>query len=191
MWCLRSRARPSRHFCRGGQGRSLLVAKQTRSVALPTRRDLRPDRRRHLPGIVGPASWNRGTGSTTNSDSRPSLDRRRTPRRAHRVQPPWSKWRSAPSPTAPGGARPRPLIAVVVDDDDSFSHLCELFNGAGIRPGEPVPYLSEIDVHTIIFDRPVHALTASTQRTFTGALRRAMTGIWHSARHRRSRPPTA
>ncbi len=72
-----------------------------------------------------------------------------------------------------GASKPRVLVTVAVGDE-SFRRLCELSNGQIVAPGMLVPYATEIDVNTIIFDGPFHAIGASPQRTFTGALRRAI-----------------
>jgi hypothetical protein len=75
--------------------------------------------------------------------------------------------------TGDGGGRPRPLVTVTIGDQ-SFKRLCELSDGTVIAPGELVPYLSDLDVHTIIFNGPFHAIAGSTARCFTGLLRRAI-----------------
>jgi len=66
------------------------------------------------------------------------------------------------------------VLVTVVAGEHSLSRLCELSNGAVIAPGELVPHLDRIDVHTIVFDGPFTPIVASKQRTFTGALRRAI-----------------
>lgn len=74
----------------------------------------------------------------------------------------------------PAGARkPRPLVTIVCGDQ-AFAELCELANGAVITPGMLVPHLGDVDIETIIFDSPLHAIGKSNQRSFTGALRRAI-----------------
>ena len=70
-------------------------------------------------------------------------------------------------------SRPRPLVTVTIGDE-TFKRLCELSDGTVIAPGELVPYLSDLDVHTIIFNGPFHAIAGSTARYFTGLLRRAI-----------------
>ena len=72
-----------------------------------------------------------------------------------------------------GGQRPRPLVTVAVGDD-RFRRLCELSNGTVVRPGELVPYVGDLEVNTILFNSPHHAIAATTTRTFTGLLRRAV-----------------
>lgn len=74
----------------------------------------------------------------------------------------------------PAGAnKPRPLVTIVCGHQ-AFAELCELANGAVITPGQLVPHLGRIDIETIIFDTAFHAVAASNQRSFTGALRRAI-----------------
>jgi hypothetical protein len=70
-------------------------------------------------------------------------------------------------------ARPRPLVSVVLGDA-TFRWLCELSDGTVIAPGELVPYLGELDINTMLFDGPFHAIAGSNTRTFTGLLRRAI-----------------
>ena len=72
-----------------------------------------------------------------------------------------------------GGVRPRPLVTVVVGDH-SFRRLCELSDGTVITPGELVPYVGDLDVNTILFDGPFHAIGGTSTRTFGGLLRRAI-----------------
>ncbi len=69
--------------------------------------------------------------------------------------------------------RPRPLVSVVLGDA-TFRWLCELSDGTVIAPGELVPYLSDLDINTMLFDGPLHAIAGSNTRTFTGLLRRAI-----------------
>jgi hypothetical protein len=76
--------------------------------------------------------------------------------------------------TAPAdGRRPRPLITIIAGER-SLAHLCELANGTVIGPGHLLPHITSCDVETIIFDGPHHPITKSPQRSFTGALRRAI-----------------
>jgi Domain of unknown function (DUF222) len=70
-------------------------------------------------------------------------------------------------------ARPRPLVTVVLGDA-TFRWLCELSDGTVIAPGELVPYLSDVDINTMLFGGPFHAIAGSTTRTFSGLLRRAI-----------------
>lgn len=72
-----------------------------------------------------------------------------------------------------GASKPRVLVTVAVGDE-SLRRLCELSNGQIISPGTLTPYLDEIDINTIIYDGPFHAIAASPQRKFTGSLRRAI-----------------
>lgn len=71
----------------------------------------------------------------------------------------------------PHARQPRPLVSVVMGDW-SFRHLCELSNGTIINPRALVPYLSQTDVEGVLFDGPFHGVGVSTQRTFTGTLRK-------------------
>lgn len=69
--------------------------------------------------------------------------------------------------------KPRILVTVAVGDD-SFRHLCELCTGAIVKAEHLVPYVGMVDINSIIFDGPFHAIAASPSRNFTGALRRAI-----------------
>jgi 5-methylcytosine-specific restriction endonuclease McrA len=78
------------------------------------------------------------------------------------------------SGAVPAGARrPRALITIVTGHDD-FTHLCELANGTRIAPGQMVPLLTAADIEHIAFDGHKRAITATSRRAFTGALRRAI-----------------
>ena len=89
------------------------------------------------------------------------------------------------SATAPeNGRRPRPLFSVLVGDE-SVRHLCELGNGIVVSPRQLLPYLSTSMLETILFDGPSTVISVSSQRTFRGALRRAI-----QVRDRRCRHPS-
>ena len=78
------------------------------------------------------------------------------------------------SASAPADAeRPRPLITVLVGDD-RFASLCELATGTVVTPGQVLPDLGSADLETILFGDDLTVLGASSQRTFTGRLRRAI-----------------
>ena len=79
--------------------------------------------------------------------------------------------RSASTPA--GAQRHRPLFTVVLGDH-SFTHLCELATGVVFAPDVLVPYLGGADIETILFDGPFTAIAASTARSFTGKVRRAI-----------------
>ena len=79
--------------------------------------------------------------------------------------------RSAATPA--DAQRPKPLFTVLVGDD-TFARLCELANGAVIAPDILVPHLGVADIETILFDGPFTVIAASSARTFTGRLRRAI-----------------
>jgi hypothetical protein len=77
------------------------------------------------------------------------------------------------SRTAPAdGRRPKPLFSVLLGDD-SFRHLCEL-SGLVLTPEQMLPWITEAMYETILFDGPSTVVSVSSQRTFTGALRRAV-----------------
>ena len=73
---------------------------------------------------------------------------------------------------APADAKkPRPLITVVMGDW-MFRRLCELSNGSILSPSALAPYVSDADVEGVLFDGPFYGVGASSQRTFTGTLRK-------------------
>lgn len=72
-----------------------------------------------------------------------------------------------------GAVKPRPLVTVVCGEA-AFAELCELSNGTVITPGQLVPHLGRLDIESILFGSPFHAISASSRRSFTGALRRAI-----------------
>jgi hypothetical protein len=73
----------------------------------------------------------------------------------------------------PGARRPAPLVTVLVGDE-SLRHVCELDTGTVVHPRHVAPYVADAIVQTFIFDGPRSPLAATPQRTFTGALRRAI-----------------
>lgn len=75
--------------------------------------------------------------------------------------------------TPHGVAKPRILVTVAAGEQ-SFARLCELADGTVIGPADLVPYLDTVDVNAILFDGPNHAVVGSSQRCFTGLLRRAI-----------------
>ena len=76
--------------------------------------------------------------------------------------------------TAPvDGQRPEPLV-VVLAGEASLEHICELADGTVIAPGLVVPHLSRAQLQTFIFDGADRVLACSPQRSFRGALRRAI-----------------
>ena len=78
------------------------------------------------------------------------------------------------SATLGGTGRPsRPLFSVLVGDR-AFTDLCELANGTVITPHQLAPWLDTADLETVLFDGPATIISVSRQRTFQGALRRAI-----------------
>ena len=79
--------------------------------------------------------------------------------------------RSAATPAT--AQRPKPLFTVLLGDE-SVARLCELVTGTVITPDVLVPYLGVAEVETILFDGPFTVIAASSARSFTGRLRRAI-----------------
>jgi hypothetical protein len=75
--------------------------------------------------------------------------------------------------TALGGRKPRPLVTIVCGQVE-FERLCELANGRIIGPENLAVHLDTLDIETLIFDGNFTAIASSPQRTFTGAVRRAV-----------------
>ena len=90
--------------------------------------------------------------------------------------------RSASTPA--DAQRPKPLFTVLLGDD-SFARLCELANGTVLSPDVVVPHVGVAEVETILFDGPFTVIAASSARSFTGRLRRAI-----EARDRRCQHPS-
>jgi hypothetical protein len=63
---------------------------------------------------------------------------------------------------------------VVLAGEATLEHICELADGTVIAPGLVVPHLSRAQLQTFIFDGADRVLAYSPQRTFRGALRRAI-----------------
>lgn len=80
------------------------------------------------------------------------------------------------------GRRGRPLFTVLTGHD-AFGRVCELTNGIQLRPSQLVAYLDRAITETIVFDGPFHAIEASSQRTFTGRLRRAVMAMHRGCTH--------
>lgn len=78
------------------------------------------------------------------------------------------------SASLPGtAAQARPLFTVLVGDDTA-RHLCQLASGVVLHPSELVPYVDAALMETVLFDSPTTVVGVSAQRSFTGALRRAI-----------------
>ncbi|MFV0309114.1 MAG: DUF222 domain-containing protein [Desertimonas sp.] len=79
--------------------------------------------------------------------------------------------RAAAAP--PDARRPEPLVMVLAGEA-SVEDICEMANGVVIDPHLVVPFLGRADIQTIIFDGAGQPISTSPQRTFRGALRRAI-----------------
>jgi hypothetical protein len=71
------------------------------------------------------------------------------------------------------GLAPRPLFEVIVGDETA-RRLCQLSSGHVVHPDDLVPYLDDATFETFLFDGPSTIVGVSKQRTFRGALRRAI-----------------
>lgn len=79
--------------------------------------------------------------------------------------------RSAAMP--PDAVVPRPLFVALVGEG-TVADLCELANGTIITPAHLAPFLTDAMLETVLFDGPTTVISVSKQRSFTGALRRAI-----------------
>ena len=78
------------------------------------------------------------------------------------------------SATAPAnGRRPRPLFTVTVGND-TMARLCTLASGTLLGSGDLVPHLDTAMLETVLFADHTTLISVSRQRTFRGAIRRAI-----------------
>jgi hypothetical protein len=70
------------------------------------------------------------------------------------------------------GVSPRPLFQVIVGDQTA-TRLCQLGSGIVVHPNDLVPYIDTAVMESFLFDGAT-VIAKTKQRTFTGALRRAI-----------------
>jgi hypothetical protein len=70
------------------------------------------------------------------------------------------------------GVSPRPLFQAIVGDTTT-TRLCQLASGTVVRPEDLVPYIDTAVMESFLFDGAT-VIAKTKQRTFTGALRRAI-----------------
>ena len=78
------------------------------------------------------------------------------------------------SASTPEGSRRRAPWFTVLIGEHTFDQLCELANGAILRPQQLLPHLDDAMVESILFDGPSTVIAVSSRRTFVGAARRAI-----------------
>jgi hypothetical protein len=71
------------------------------------------------------------------------------------------------------GMSPRPLFQVIIGDHTA-RRLCELASGHVLRPEQLVGHIDDAVMESFLFDGPTTVIAKTRQRTFTGALRRAV-----------------
>jgi hypothetical protein len=71
------------------------------------------------------------------------------------------------------GVTARPLFQVIVGDDTA-RRLCELASGHVVRPEHLDGFIDAAVMESFLFDGPMVVIAKTRQRTFTGALRRAI-----------------
>lgn len=79
--------------------------------------------------------------------------------------------RSAAMP--PDAVVPRPLFVALVGEG-TVADLCELANGTVITPAHLAPFMTDSMLEVVLFGGPTTVISVSKQRSFTGALRRAI-----------------
>ncbi len=79
------------------------------------------------------------------------------------------------SAARPKKAKKARVLLHVYAGEESLARLCELANGTVIPPGQLVPYLDRLAFDTLLFDGPSTVVSVTHTRTFTGALRTAVT----------------
>ena len=72
------------------------------------------------------------------------------------------------------GRRPQPLFTVLVGYDSFATMICELGDGTVVPPRSLVAHLPDGVVERIVFDGPSRVIDVGEQRTYRGALRRAI-----------------
>lgn len=76
--------------------------------------------------------------------------------------------------TAPANGRaPKPLVTILAGEA-AFAEMCRLASGVPLTPGEAALVLTDADIETIVFDAPDRPISVSRQRSFRGAVRRAI-----------------
>ncbi|MBI4936285.1 MAG: DUF222 domain-containing protein [Actinobacteria bacterium] len=71
------------------------------------------------------------------------------------------------------GVTARPLFQVIIGDQTA-RRLCELASGHVLAPEQLIGHLDAAVVESFLFDGPTTVIAKTRQRTFTGALRRAV-----------------
>jgi hypothetical protein len=74
----------------------------------------------------------------------------------------------------PGGRRPAPLVTILVGYETFAGRICELADSTVLAPSDVSALLDKAVIERAVFDGPSRVLDISTQRLFTGALRRAI-----------------
>ena len=78
------------------------------------------------------------------------------------------------SAATPAGARlPRPLITIVTGPEQ-FARMCETYQGDALTPSEAASLLDRAVIEMIVYPDDMRTVEMSTQRAFTGAVRRAV-----------------
>jgi hypothetical protein len=84
---------------------------------------------------------------------------------------------------ASGGAGTAKPLFIAVVGDVSMRRLCELTTGTVVREADLVPYVDSALLETVLFDDDGTIVSVSRQRSFTGALRRAIMARDRRCRH--------
>lgn len=78
------------------------------------------------------------------------------------------------STAKPDGSRPADPLFVIHAGEGTLADLCETANGTVITPAHLTPFLDDAMLEIVLFDGPTTVISVSKQRSFTGALRRAI-----------------
>ena len=76
--------------------------------------------------------------------------------------------------TPPGARRRAPLVTVLVGYETFAGRVCELADGTVIAPRDVAALLDTAVIERAVFEAPGRVMEISTQRLFTGAIRRAL-----------------
>jgi hypothetical protein len=79
----------------------------------------------------------------------------------------------------------------VIIGDHTARRLCELASGHVLRPDDLVPHIDAAVMESFLFDGPTTVIAKTRQRTFTGALRRALQVRDRRCQHRSVCPTPA
>lgn len=137
-----------------------------------------------IDGAVVTDELGRLANEILHEDKRAGVQRTPAQRRAAALVRMATRSVNAHGPTA------RPLFEVVIGDETA-RHLCQLASGVVLHPEDLEPYFDTAAMQTFLFDAGHAVVGVSRQRTFRGALRRAIQIRDRRCRHRSVCPEPA